>query len=194
MAVLGDNRQIRPGNLARLIQELDGTGSRRTLPGNNLHELALAIAIDTSQTDDLARANLKVHFMQQGAITLAEDDIAEHQRRRADRRRPPSRLEHDRSADHHAREHLPARITDQDTTHDMTAPKYDDAVREVEELVQLVGYEHDRMPGRRETAQDRGEALPFGTGQRRGRLVEDEQPNVAHQEFEDLHSLLLTDR
>ena len=56
-----------------------------------------------------------------------------------------------------------------------------------------MGDEDDSLALRGESAEDVGEAAPLGRGQRRGRLIQDEQACAATEQLQDLHALARAD-
>jgi hypothetical protein len=68
------------------------------------------------------------------------------------------------------------------------------AIAELEHLVEAVGHEDDAAPLRNELARRSEHALDLRLAERRGRLVEDQQARVAHEETSDLDELPLADR
>ena len=69
-----------------------------------------------------------------------------------------------------------------------------DAVADLEDLAEPVGDVDDRPALAGELADDRLDLLDLDVGERRGRLVEDEDAGVARQEPRDLDQLALGDR
>ena len=74
------------------------------------------------------------------------------------------------------------------------APDHRDPVGDGLDLAQLVGDEDDRLAGSASAAHDREQLVGLLRGQHRGRLVEDEQVDVAGERLDDLDPLLRADR
>ena len=73
---------------------------------------------------------------------------------------------------------------------DPAAPDHRDPIGDLEDLVELVADEDDRVPVGRQTAQDREDLLGLLWGEDGGRLVEDEDARLAVERLEDLDPLL----
>ena len=161
---------------------------------DRLDELALAVAVDARDADDLAAA----HGRSDTPAHRLEPAVVEHRagpRPRARRRRGvDGRLldaQHDVAADHHAARAPPRRSrpgvvspTTLPVAHD------DDAVGDRHDLVELVGDEDDREALVDELAHDREELVDLLRREHRRRLVEDEDARAPVERLEDLDALL----
>ena len=74
------------------------------------------------------------------------------------------------------------------------APDHGDPVGDGLDLFELVGDEDDRLAGVGERAHDREQLVGLLRGEHRGRLVQDQQVDVAGERLDDLHPLLRADR
>src|SRR5207249_8821680 len=101
--------------------------------------------------------------------------------------------EADGSTDHELRELALGAVRRSAAAGDPSAPDHGDAIRDLEDLVELVADEDDARALRAklpEHAEDLARLLRREDG---GRLVEDEDPRVAVDRLEDLNALLLAD-
>ena len=181
-------RHIAPG-------EQDATASRRAQPGDCFLELALPVAIDACDPDDLAGVNHQIDAAQGRQPTIVRDfDIAQRQAGLA----LSSRVGRDRASEI-AADHQPSerpRI-DRGGWHgrdQASAAQHRDAIGEAQRFVELVADEDDRAPISREATQHGQQLVHLLRRQHRGRLVENQDLRASIERFQDLDALLLADR
>ena len=102
-------------------------------------------------------------------------------------------VEIDIAADHHGRKLLRGGVRGLDGADAFALAQDRDAVRDLHDLVELMGDEEDALALGREVLHDLHELFDLLRGQDRRRLVEDEDLVVAVEHFEDLGALLHAD-
>jgi hypothetical protein len=173
----------------------DRAGGGRPQAGDGVDQLGLPVAVDAGDADDLPRADGQrqpAHGLE--AAVVVDDEVGDLQPRLG---RPAGRLldrEHDVAADHQPREALLGRARGGLGGDVAPAPQHGHAVRDVEDLVELVGDEDHRRALRGQAAQDRLQLGRLLGRQHRGRLVEDQDLGAAVERLQDLHPLLHADR
>ena len=201
MPILGDVADSRVeallAALARHVLPADDNRPVRGVPeaGDRVHELALAVAVDPREPDDLASAHLEADPTHRLEAAFVEDvQILDREQRL--RRLPRALLDPEQhlAADHQAREALLGRALLRDGLDRLAAPKHGDAVGDLEHLVELVRDEDDRLPLGLEGFDDLEELLRLLRREDRGRLVEDEDLRAPEERLQDLRTLLLADR
>ena len=164
-------------------------------PGDRLRELALPVAGDSGDGEDLARANGEGHALDRllAAVSL---------------RREVVNLEHDlvtwlaRGSDsalelpphHQGRQRLRGGVGGRDRPDRAPGPENRDPIGHRLHLVQLVRDEDDRPALVRHRPHGREERLGFLRREHGGRLVEDQHARLAVKRLQDLHALLLSQR
>src|SRR5215210_8249993 len=104
------------------------------------------------------------------------------------------KLEEDGTTHHHLGEFLLRRRRRRGLTDDLAPPEHRDAIRDLEDLVELVADEHDRLPGIPQRSEVGEELVGLLWSEDGRRLVEDEEVNPSVQGLQDLDALLLPDR
>ena len=90
------------------------------------------------------------------------------------------------AADHHLRERALVGVRRVDGADDASVAQHGAAVREAEQLVELVRDEDDRLAVVRHAAQEPGEVVPLVWRERGGRLVENQDVGAAIEQLDDL--------
>jgi hypothetical protein len=98
------------------------------------------------------------------------------------------------AADHQRREIVLVGLGREALADDLAAPDDRDPVGDLEDLVQLVADEDDRVALGGEPLEDLEDLLRLLRREDRRRLVEDEDPGLAVERLEDFHALLPADR
>ena len=96
-------------------------------------------------------------------------------------------------ADHELRKVLLVRLRGDPLADDPAPPDDRDPIGDLEDLVELVADEDDRVALRREPTQDGEDLFRLLRGEDGGRFVEDEDPGIAVERLEDLDPLLPAD-
>ena len=97
------------------------------------------------------------------------------------------------AAHHEASQLLLGSLSRGDSAHDTAIAHDRDAIGKVQDLLKFVGHNDDRAALIPQSAQNREELVLFMRGEDGGRFVEDQQPGVAIEQLENLHSLLHAD-
>ena len=184
-----------PGRRTRDVDAMRSMGPRRrgAHAGERLDELALPIAVDAGDRDDLARAQVHgeaAHGVQ--AAVVAHPEVAHREHVLAGVRVAARDVEQHLAADHQLGQAALAGACAVDGGDLLAAPQDGDAVGDFEYLVQLVRDQDDEVPPARARAARRRVVDLVGR-QHRGRLVEDQHAGVAVERLEDLDALLLPD-
>ena len=164
----------------------------RAQPGEDLRQLALAVAGHAGNPQDFALADCqrKVSERRQPAIA---------------RRAEPARLQHRRTgrplhsvlsldpllSDQKSRQGVDVAFRGEPAGDDLTGTQHRDTVGRSEHLLELVRDEHDAAPSIRNGSDDGKQFIGFGWGQNRGRLIEDQDARPPGEDAKDLNSLLL---
>ena len=161
-----------------------------------LDQLALAVALDAGDTDDLPGPHLQVEpvdgplapivvDLQSGDV---EHDVARVGVALLD-------LQHDAAPDHHVGQPGPVRLLRGRRADDLAAAQHRDRVAHRDRLAQLVGDEDDRRALLGQLAHAPSSSSSVSVGREHGRrLVEDEDVGLPVQRLEDLDALLRADR
>ena len=201
-AILGDVRDAVPDGVARIARAQLAARDAHAARGapaqarDRLRELALPVAGDARDRQDLARAQLERDVVQRAltaiAVALEPRDV---QHRLADlvscELAPRGG---DLASDHQGGERVRARLRRQHRPDRASAAQDGHPVRDRHHLVQLVRDEDDGAPLCRHLAQGREQRVDLLRRQHRRRLVQDQHARVAVQRLEDLDALLLADR
>ncbi len=178
-----------------LALERHGARRRAPQPHDGLDDLALPVAVDSGDTDDLALVHVERHaahglelpIVEHLQVLDAQHDIARRGWLLVD-------PEHDLAADHHLGEPGLVGLARRGLPHEPTGAHDDDTVRERHDLVELVGDDHDRESRVDELADDLEELVDLLRGEHRRWLVENEHARLAEQRLEDLDALLHANR
>jgi hypothetical protein len=214
MAVLGNDadagggERLRRAIRERLIVDAKTAFGRRRGTREHGDELALAVALDAGDADDLTAVDRKADVVEPAHAAGvaepqpfdAEHDVADRGRRRGRRARAADRgAQRRRRADEVALDHRPHEAVDLvgrriGSGDDAAVAQHRHAVRGAPDLGELVRHEDDAAAARGDALADLQEPFDLGGQQHRGRLVEDEQPRPPHQALDDLDALALADR
>ena len=162
--------------------------------GERLDQLALAIAVDARDADDLAGADVQrepPHGVE--AAIVAHPQVAHREHRLARMRRAALDVEQHVAPDHQLRQTALARPLAIERRDLLAAPEHRDAIGHRQHLVQLVGDQDDRRPALDQRAQHGEQLVDLLRGEHRRGLVQDQHPRVAIERLEDLDALLLPD-
>ena len=203
-AVLGDvgqARLLRPARVGAVklgAGDLHGAGGVRSHPGDDLGELALAVAGHAAHAHDLARSHGDAHAVERHLAAVpvsphpvdAQHDVGAGALGPFDGRGAQLHV----AADHEAGE-LPARRA-RDLVGALGAPGSEDgdAVGDRSDLVELVRDEDHGAALGRHAPQHLEQRLGLLRREDGGGLVEDQQPGLTREGLDDLDALLLTDR
>ena len=201
LAVLGDVGDAEPVDRARLVVgdvatvQRDRPALGRAHPAQRLDELALAVALDAGDADDLAGAHLQVEAGDRPVVR--------------GRRRPRRPAMSSTTSPGWASPFSTCSTTLRPTIRlasparsvccrggradDLAAAQHGDRVAHGDRLAQLVGDEDDRRAGGREVAHDLEQLVGLGRREHGGRLVEDQDVGLPVQRLEDLDALLRAD-
>ena len=187
LAVLGDVRDAGGGPSPRAPASRHVVARRPTIePASTVRrpviasiELALAVAVDAGEADDLARAH-----RQRDAAHRGQPAVVAHVRGRGPRargsfgaRRRLLDAQQHVAADHQPRQRSSVAPSVGHRVDLLAAPQHGDAVGDVEHLVELVRDEDDRRCRRPSApAQHAEQVLRLLRGEHGGRLVEHEHP------------------
>ena len=190
------------------------------MPDSTAAELALAVALDAGDADDLAAVDDqreafasrvtpcasrtvrpstcsvivgRARRLVSGAATRRPSSSSARRPRRAWRSAPAPRPSRSRWIIARTRRSISCAGVDRLRDH-AAAAQHRDAVRHLLDLGQLVRHQHHAAAARGDALADREQALDLGGQQHRGRLVEHQQPRLAHQALDDLDALALADR
>ena len=160
-------------------------GGESAEAGENFAELALAIARNAGDAENLAGMEVEIDVLQsRDAALVAAGHAPQRQDRRLRRGRRRATLlmivaKDDFSPDHQPRQHAMIAI-DRVLGRDLLPTAEDgDAIGDLENLVELVADEDDGVAAGAKVAERVKKLLRLGRGQHRGRLVEDQDARVA---------------
>ena len=180
---------------ARLRSDISSP-ARKTRPacgathaGERLDDVGGAGAELAGEADDLAGTDGEAHRL---AEAVGEQPLDAKQRLVAER---AAGREHglEIAAEHHGDDGVDVELGGRLRRQAPAVPEHRDAVGDAEDFGQAVG-DVDDAPSLAGEALDDGEhALDLAVGERRGRLVEDEDAGIADEEPRDLEELLLGD-
>ena len=181
------------------------------MPASTARELALAVALDAGDADDLAAADVRVKLSSRVTpcasrtvrpstwrtvgISVATPRRRVRRRRAAHagrRRRDVERV--GVALDHGAHQGIDLGGRLGRRRDHAAAAQHGHAIGDLLDLGQLVGDQHDAAAAFGDAAADLEQRRDLVRQQHRGRLVEHEQPRLAHQAFDDLDALPLADR
>ena len=184
---------LRPGGVIVLALQIDAAAFGVALAGEHLDELALAVAGNAGDADDLAAADRERHVAHRRLAAVVERiELLDVEARRAEL--AGARRLHGQflGADHHARHGIGAQILDVPLPRELAAAKDGDLVGERHHLAEFVGdHQNGEIAGRDHAAQHAEHFVGFAGGQHRGRLVEDEKAALQIKLLEDLALLPL---
>jgi len=172
-----------------LAGEKHAPGPRRPHSGKRLDDARGAGTELARKADDLATAERKANRLRQPVGEQPvdrEQGLAGH---RAARRK--HRLEI--AAEHQGDDRVDVEFRRRLRRQTAAVPEDGDAVGDTEDLGQAVGDVDDAPPLAGEPLDDGEDALDLAVGERRGRLVEDEDAGIADEKACDLEELLLGD-
>ncbi len=178
----------RPQPPDRRAVDRDRRGRRQQLAGQSRHQLALAIAADAGDADDLAGAHREVDRR-----IGSQRQPADHQPGGTGRRIVRGDLRRI-GTDHQPRQPLFGFVARIDLRDHATGAHHGAHMRERADLVQLVADEQHAHAIGRQLAQRGEQPLHRLRRQHRGRLVEDQQARRAKQRAQDLDPLALAHR
>ena len=162
--------------------------------GQRLDQLALPVAVDARDADDLAGADVHrepAHRVQ--AAIVAHPQVPHREHRLAGMRGAALDVEQHVAPDHQLGQAALARALAVDRRDLLAAPEHRDAVGDGQHLVQLVRDQDDRRAARDQRAQHGEQLVDLLRGEHRGGLVEDQHARLAIERLEDLDALLLAD-
>ena len=188
-------RSIRPRMLSRVMSaclERDPPGGRSPQPGDRLDELALTVAVDARDADDLALPHLQADPVHQLDAALVDNrQIGHGQHRGARLAGLFVDLQQHIAADHQPRQLLAGRPLGGQRADHLAAAQHGDPVGDLQHLVQLMGDEDDRRAALRQRADGGEQLLSLLGGEHRRRLVEDQHLGTPVERLQDLDPLLL---
>ena len=164
-------------------------------PQDRVAELALTVAGDPGDAEDLARADPQRHVAETHPAALGAG-------------RDPGQLEHGEIADlpaaaranaaelaleHHLDEDLLGRLGTEKRARDAALAEHRDPVGAPEDVLHPVGDQHDRVPVGAEASERAEERRDLVLREHARRFVQDQDPGVGQQELEKLDLLLLPD-
>ena len=175
--------------------EGDGAEHRAAHAGKRLEELALAVAGDAGDADDLARMDREGRVRDaQHAAGVDHGEILDLEHRRAGRALALLDLQQHAPADHRLGELRRRGLGGHEGGDHLAPAHHRDPVGDRHDLAQLVGDQDDRLALRLQRPQQLEQGIGLGRGQHRGRLVEDEDVGAAIEGLQDLDALLQADR
>jgi hypothetical protein len=187
-ADVGDLARTRVGDVPSADGDLPGV--QRAQADDRFDELRLPVALHAGDRDDLARANLQVKALDRHLqAVVTDEEVAQLEHHVAGLRRALGDDQLHVAPDHQVRQLLARRGLGVRGARHAAPAQDDDLVGDLDHLVELVGDEDDRRPGRRERADDAEQLLGLVRRQDGARLVEDEDVALAVQGLEDLHAL-----
>ena len=159
-----------------------------------MHQLRLAVAVDTGDADDLTGADSEAHVVHGVALVVVRchAQILHLQHGFAGLGRLFDDLQLHGAPHHHVGELLLVGIAGVDRTHIASLTQHGNAVRHLHDLVELVGDKEDALALRRQILHDLHQLVDLLRRQHGGRLVENQYLVVAVEHFQDLHTLLHT--
>ncbi|GBD84463.1 hypothetical protein BMS3Abin02_00856 [bacterium BMS3Abin02] len=176
------------------VQE-DGAGRRRSEARNHLGELLLAVSRHTGYGENLTRAHFEVDVAKCLESAVVQRTEAAHlESSVSDHGGPSIALEYHVAPHHHLGEARSGGSSSRHGSDSAAISEHGDAVADVEDLVQLVGDEDERMTLGGHGAQCHEEVLDLLRSQDGSRLVERKERRVAIEGLDDLDTLLLSDR
>ncbi len=175
--------------------DVDRAAAGRPEPRDRLCELALAVPRDPRDPHDFAAAHLEAQAADGVDAAVALHREVAHDQPRVTAAVPGGRLlRRQLVADHHLGEAVVRDLGRHHRPDLAPVPEHCDPVRELEDLADLVGDE-DEAPAVGDHLPEHGEEIvDLLRRQHRGRLVEDQQRDVAVERLDDLDALPLTDR
>ena len=196
LAILGEvgdpvlDRVARRADRDRLAVDQDLAGLRPVGGEDGAHDLGPAGPDEAGDAEDLAAMELEADVPHLAAEVEAAH--LEHDRR-VDRLGQLGRRLEDGPPDHHADDLLDAGLGRVDRVDVAAVPHDRHAVGDPLELLQAVRDVHDAVAALAQVAGDAEELVDLGLGERRRRLVHDQDVRVVGQRLGDLHHLLLGD-
>ena len=195
---VGDARGADGGGVERgdvTVAEPDPACGRPAGAGQHLHQLALPVALDAGDAEDLARSELERDALQRRyALVRARGQVVDRHHHRTRSRRLLVDAQQHLAPDHQRGDLLLVRVLCREMADHTAAPHHRDAVGDVEDLLQLVADEDDRLARFDQVAQHHEQLLRLLRREHAGRLVEDEDVRAAVQHLHDLRALLQPDR
>ena len=169
--------------------EADLAGLARRHAEQGLREFAAAGAHEPRKADDLARA----HGEADALGHRPAHEIARLEHRRADRRDGLGEEALDPPPDHHLHEFADVGVGDVARADIGAVAQHGDAIGDRENLVEAMADIDDPDAALLEAAHDVEQPRHVAFGQRRGRLVHDEDARVMRQRAQDLDALAVAD-
>ena len=161
---------------------------------DGLDELALPVAFDAGDADNLAGAHVERHAIQNRAGAGAYREIAHAERHVAGFRGRLFDTEQYFASHHQPGQLRRARLLRLHAADDLTIPHHRHIVGNRQHFSQLVRDDDDRFPLLAHAAKDREELLHLLRCQNRGRLVQNQQLRISVQRLQQLDALLLSHR
>ena len=201
VAILGNmahasERALTDGSVGDVLAaERDLAAGRLFETGERVDKLALAVAVDTGDADDLAAPGSKGNAFH-GIVFVQlrrHGEVFNLQHRLAGLGGRLVHHELHRAADHHAGELFLRRLARVDGADVLALAQNGHAVGDLHDLVELVGDKEDALALFRQPAHDLHELFDLLRCEHGGRLVKDEDFVVAVEHFQDLHALLHAD-
>ena len=200
LAVLGDVGDAETVDRARVVVgdvatvQRDRPALGRAHPAERLDELALAVALDAGDADDLTGAHLQVEAGDGPVLAVVVDleagdvehDVAGVGLALVD-------LQHDAAPDHQVGQPGAVGLRRRGGADELAAAQHGDGVADGDRLAQLVGDEDDRRTGLGQVAHDLEQLVGLARREHGRRLVEDQDVGLPVQRLEDLHALLRAD-
>ena len=180
---------------ARLRSDISSP-ARKTRPacggthaGERLDDVGGARAELAGEADDLAGTDGETHRL---AEAVGDEALDAEERRVAER---AAGREHglEVAAEHHGDDRVDVELRGRLRREAAAVAKNGDAVGDAKDFGQAVGDVDDAPPLAGEALDDGEHALDLAVGERRGRLVEDQDAGIADEEARDLEELLLGD-
>ena len=185
------------GRGVRDVASIDPDAPRaRPEPGDHLGELALPVAGDRRDPDDLAAADREGRATQRGQLPVVDGlDVADLEDGVAEPGRGSLHGLNDFAPDHLPGQPGAGRPGGRNPGGRDLAPAHDrDPVGDREHLAELVADEHDAPSAGGHRSERPEQLVDLLRGEYGRRFVHDENPRTAVEQLQDLDALLLTDR
>ena len=198
--VLGDQAHVLAplgdGHFADILAaQNDGSAGERFQTAQAVDELRLAVAVDTGDADDLARADIQADVVDRVVLVELGSDahILNVKYHIAGFGRVLFDLQLHRAAHHHVGQGLLVGVAGVHRADVAALAENGNAVGHLHDLVELVGNEEDALPLGGEILHDLHQLVDLLRGQHRSGLVKDQDLVVPVEHLEDLGALLHAD-